>query len=140
MLMGKIVRFGVSLENELLKKFDIYIKKEKYTNRSEAIRDLIREELIHLQWQKGETVVGVISLVYDHHLREVVNKIIDIQHDFPNMIKASQHVHMDHHNCLEVIIAEGKPGEIKKLSSKLKALRGVKHCVFTPTTTGKKLE
>ncbi len=138
--MNKTVRFGISLDSELLKRFDKYINKEKYTNRSEAIRDLIREQLIRLQWQKGETIIGVISLVYDHHLREVVSKIIDIQHDFPHRIIASQHVHMDHHNCLEVIIAEGKPEQVKQLASSLKALKGVKHCVFTPTTTGKELK
>ena len=135
--MSKIVRFGVSVSEDLIKQFDKHIKNENYTNRSEAFRDLIREQLVHIQWLKGKKVIGVITLVYDHHLRELVNKIIDIQHDFPHMIKASQHIHVDHHNCLEVIIAQGAPVKVKELASKLKALKGVKHCVFTPTTTGK---
>ena len=95
--------------------------------------------MIQALWLRGKAVVGVITLVYDHHLRELVNRIIDLQHDFPDMIKASQHIHMDHHNCLEVIIAEGKPDKVRVLASRLKALKGVKHCVFTPTTTGKEI-
>lgn len=135
--MSQIKRFGISLDGDLLKKFDKYIKRENYHNRSEAIRDLLRKELIEYEWEKGKDIVGVISMVYDHHMRDIVNKIIDIQHKFPNIVKASQHIHIDHHNCLEVVIAEGLSDHIKQLASQLKALRGVKHCVFTPTTTGK---
>jgi len=138
--MGKLKRFGVSLDEELLKKFDRLIKKEKYSNRSEALRDLIRKELVSREWEEGKEVVGVITMVYDHHIRGLVGKIIGIQHKFPNMVKASQHIHLDHHNCLEVIIAEGEPEKIKSLAFQLKALRGVKHCVFTPTTTGKAIK
>ena len=138
--MSNLKRFGVSLEDNLLKRFDKYITQEKYNNRSEAIRDLIREKFIEEEWVKGKNIIGVITIVYDHHLREVVNKIIDIQHHYPNMVKASQHIHVDHHNCLEVIIAEGKPDKVKELANNLKALKGVKHCVFTPTTTGKDIK
>ncbi len=138
--MSDLVRFGVSLSEELLKKFDKLIKREKYNNRSEALRDLIRKELISREWELGKEVIGVITLVYDHHIRDLVNKIIDIQHKVPHMVKASQHIHLDHHNCLEVIIAEGEPEKIKTLAFQLKALKGVKHCVFTPTTTGKRIK
>lgn len=138
--MGKLKRFGVSLDEKLLESFDRLIRKEKYNNRSEALRDLIRKELVNREWELGKEVVGVITIVYDHHIRELVDKIIGIQHQFPGMVKASQHIHLDHHNCLEVIIAEGEPERIKSLAFQLKALRGVKHCVFTPTTTGRKIK
>lgn len=137
--MSNLIRFGISLDKQLLKQFDAFINKKKYNNRSEAIRDLIREKLILHEIQKGRDIVGVISIVYDHHLRELVNKIISIQHRFPHLVKASQHIHMDHHNCLEVIIAEGKAEKVQELASSLKVLKGVKHCVLTPTTTGKKI-
>jgi len=137
--MSELVRFGISLDRKLLKKFDSFISKRKYDNRSEAIRDLIRKELINYEWQHGKEIIGVISIVYDHHQRELVNKIIEIQHKFPNMVKASQHIHIDHHNCLEVIIAEGKAEMVEELTFDLKALKGVKHCSFNLTTTGKNI-
>jgi CopG family nickel-responsive transcriptional regulator len=84
--MSKLVRFGVSLEDDLLNKFDRHIKQHKYTNRSEAIRDLIREELIKEEWTENKEVTGAITIVYDHHARELVNKVMDIQHDYHDSI------------------------------------------------------
>lgn len=137
--MADLVRFGISLEGDLLKDFDRLINGKQYTNRSEAIRDLIRNSLVEDEWEKGKDVAGAISLVYDHHKRELMDVIVDIQHDYQDTIVASQHVHLDHHNCLEVIIVKGRSDHIKRLSDKLRAVRGVKHGSLTLTTLGKDL-
>ncbi|MGB9712652.1 MAG: nickel-responsive transcriptional regulator NikR [Dissulfurimicrobium sp.] len=134
-----ITRFGVSIPSDLIRNFDDYIRARQYSNRSEAIRDLIREKLIAQEWERevqGKEVVGTITYVYDHHKRELVNSIVDIQHDFSEHVIVSQHVHLDHSNCLEVAIVRGKAGALEGLADKLKALKGVKHCKLTMTTTG----
>jgi CopG family nickel-responsive transcriptional regulator len=133
-----LVRFGVSLDKELLVQFDKHCAGRKYANRSEAIRDLIRDNLVKEQWadSRGE-VSGVISLVYDHHKRELVDYLLNIQHDHQNTIIASQHVHLDHDNCLEVIIVKGVAAEIVKLAAHLRSMKGVKHGELVMTTTGK---
>ncbi|MBU3911917.1 MAG: nickel-responsive transcriptional regulator NikR [Candidatus Omnitrophica bacterium] len=135
--MSDLMRFGVSLEKGLLRDFDRLINNKQYANRSEAIRDLIRNSLVEDEWKKGEDVAGAISLVYDHHKRELMNVIVEIQHDYQDIIVASQHVHLDHHNCLEVIIVKGKSDKIKVLSDKLRAVKGVKHGSLTLTTLGR---
>ena len=137
--MKKIVRFGISLEEKLLGDFDKLIKGKRYSNRSEAIRDMIRDSLVSEEWKKGKDVAGAISLVYDHHKRELMDVTIDIQHDYQDMIVASQHAHLDHHNCLEVIIVKGISSKIKILSDKLRSVKGVKHGSLTLTTLGKNL-
>jgi len=132
-----LIRFGVSIEKDLLQKFDRFIKEKKYTNRSEAFRDLIRRELIQKQWQSGQLIAGAITLIYDHHKRELVNKLMDIQHDFGDIIISSQHVHLDHSNCLEIIAVKGAPPEAQKLSDSLKSVKGVKHGTLSMSTTGR---
>jgi CopG family transcriptional regulator, nickel-responsive regulator len=137
--MSELVRFGVSLPGELLDRFDSGIHRKGYTSRSEALRDLIRDDLVEREWEKGEAVVGVIMLVFDHHSRELQNSITDLQHNHLTAIISSQHVHLDHHNCLEVIILKGRADRIRKLADLLKAQRGVKHCSLNMSTTGKKI-
>ena len=137
--MSSLVRFGVSLEEGLLKKFDRHIKKNKYTNRSEAVRDLIREELVKKEWMENKEVTGAITIVYDHHTRELVNKILDIQHDYHDFILSTQHIHLDHHNCFEIIVTRGKSKDIEKLFQLLKSAKGVKHAGFLMATKGKDL-
>lgn len=132
-----LVRFGVSLEKDLLSMFDGHIKARKYTNRSEAIRDLIREGLVRTQWQEGKEVAGTISVIYDHHKRELVNRLMDIQHDFGALIISTQHIHLDHHNCLEIIAVKGKPVAAQELSDTLKAVKGVKHTTLSMSCTGR---
>ncbi|MDL1957789.1 MAG: nickel-responsive transcriptional regulator NikR [Deltaproteobacteria bacterium] len=138
-----IIRFGVSIPYDLIHAFDEYIREREYSNRSEAIRDLIREKLIGQEWEEkefeGQEVVGIITYVFNHHKRDLVDSIIDIQHDFPDHVIVSQHVHLDHHNCLEVAIVRGEPNALRNLAYKLKALKGVKHCQLTMTTTGTSL-
>lgn len=137
--MSKLVRFGVSLEEELLSKFDSHIKKHKYTNRSEAIRDLIRDDLVKSEWTENREVTGAITLVYDHHTRELVTKVLDVQHDYHTCILSSQHIHLDHHNCFEIIVTRGKSREIEDLFRKLKAIKNVKHTGFMMATQGKRI-
>jgi len=137
--MSEVVRFGVSLEKELLDKFDRLIKEKKYSNRSEAIRDLIRENLVKREWVDGKEVAGAITLVFDHHKRDLVNILTDIQHDFYRIIISSQHIHLDHSNCLEIIVVRGKPTEVRELANKLKSNRGVKYGALSIATTGKEL-
>ncbi|MFH0774336.1 MAG: nickel-responsive transcriptional regulator NikR [bacterium] len=132
-----LVRFGVSLEDVLLVNFDDYIKEKGYPTRSKAISDLIREALVKEEWRGQENVAGAVTLIYDHHRRELVNKLTDIQHDFYKIIISSQHAHLDHNNCLEVVVVKGDPEEIKKLANRLKSTKGVKHSVLTMTTIGK---
>ena len=135
--MSKLFRFGISLDKDLLDKFDRLIREKNYTNRSEAFRDLIREDLVKAEWKKNKEVVGAITLIYDHHKRELVNKLMDIQHDFGDIIISSQHIHLDHNNCLEIIAVKGSSQEAQKLSDNLKSVKGVKHGTLSLSTTGK---
>ena len=137
--MSELIRFGVSIEKDLLVKFDRYIRQRGYKNRSEAFRDLIREDLVKKEWLEGKDVAAAITIVYDHHKRELVNKLTNIQHNFQNLIVSSQHIHLDHNNCLEIIALKGSPKKIQSLASKLKAAKGVKHSSLTVATTGRGL-
>jgi len=135
-----LVRFGVSLESGLLKKFDSLIKSKGYSNRSEAFRDLIRQDLVDKEWNSASgEVAGTITLIYDHHQRELVGKLMDLQHDFGKIIVSSQHVHLDHNNCLEVIVVKGSPKDSQRLADSLKSVKGVKHATLSMSSTGKEL-
>lgn len=129
-------RFSISLENKLLDKFDGYISKRKYTNRSEAIRDLIREAFVKEEWDSDNDVFGVITFIYDHHQPKVQEKITELQHDFYEDVVSATHIHIDHHNCLEVVIVTGKAKKVHKLHESIKALRGVKNANLSMSTTG----
>lgn len=134
--MTNLFRFGVSLEKELIDKFDRLIKERNYTNRSEAIRDLIRQELVKKQWQEGKEIAGAIALVYNHHKRELVDRLVDIQHDFQKIIVSTQHIHLDCDNCFEIIAVKGSPVQAQRLANILKSTKGVKHTTLSATTTG----
>ena len=138
--MANLFRFGISLEKKLLDEFDALIKRKNYSNRSEAFRDLIRQELVKEEWQGTGEVVGAITLVYDHHKRELVNKLTDIQHDFQGTIVSTQHIHLDHDNCLELIAVKGPAADITKLADTLKSVKGVKHGTLSMSSTGKGLK
>ncbi len=138
--MSEIARFGVSLDKSLLEKFDRLIKARRYTNRSEAIRDLIRQELVREEWEKGREVVGAVTIVYDHHQRAVLNKINDIQHEFLDTIISTQHIHLDRHNCCEIIAVRGRAGDVQRLSDTLKSVKGVRHETLNMSSTGKAIE
>lgn len=134
--MSSLSRFGVSLEKTLLDKFDHYIREKNYANRSEAFRDLIRQELVKKEWVEGEEVAGAITLIYDHHRKDLLNKITDIQHDFQKTIISTQHVHLDHDNCLEIVAVRGKSDDVQRLANMLKSIKGVKHGTLSMSSTG----
>lgn len=135
-----LVRFGVSIDRELIDRFDKLINKRGYRKRSEAFRDLMRQELVKQEWRDNEEVAGAVTLIYDHHRRELTGTIISIQHDFQQNIISNQHVHIDHDNCLEIMAVKGNPYRLIKLSDMLRAVRGVKHCALSMSSTGKNLK
>lgn len=137
--MDTLARFGVSLDRHLLVEFDRLIERRKYTNRSEAIRDLIRDSLVGQQWDENKDTVATITFVYDHHVPDLARKLTRIQHDFQGQIMAGMHVHLDHDHCLEVLVARGKGGAIREVADALLSVKGVKHGKLTMTTTGKGL-
>ncbi|MBU1124997.1 MAG: nickel-responsive transcriptional regulator NikR [Candidatus Omnitrophica bacterium] len=137
--MAKLIRFGVSLEEELLKKFDSLLHRKRYTNRSEAIRDLIREDLVRQEWQGDGEISGAITLIYDHHKRELLEKITDIQHHYQKAIISTQHIHLDHHNCLEIIAVKGDAKKAQELADTLRSIKGVKHGTLSMSSTGRNL-
>ena len=127
-MVEKITRFGVSIEPDLLSKFDKMIKKEGYFNRSEAIRDLVRKNLIIEKNKDPDAkAIGTLTMIYDHHAGSLTDKLLDLQHDHTSEILVTTHVHIDHHNCLEVLVLKGKTGNIQKLADNIKALKGIKH-------------
>jgi CopG family transcriptional regulator, nickel-responsive regulator len=139
--MSGLSRIGVAIDTELLDKFDRLIGKRKYTNRSEAFRDLIRDELVEEKWESpASQVVGTVTLVYDHHVRLLNEKLTAIQHDFHRMILSTLHVHLDHDNCLEVLVVRGKAAEVRKVADVLISMKGVKHGRLTVATTGADLK
>jgi CopG family transcriptional regulator, nickel-responsive regulator len=137
--MDGLVRFGVSLDRRLLSEFDRHIRQRRYTNRSEALRDLIRDNLVGEEWDDNKETVGTITYVYDHHVRDLTGKLTDIQHACSGRILSGMHVHLDHNHCLEVLVVKGKGMDIKKVADALVSVKGVKHGKLTMTTTGKSL-
>jgi CopG family transcriptional regulator, nickel-responsive regulator len=133
-------RFTVSLPPTLMRQLDDMTAEKGYTNRSLAIADMIRDHLVeHRQKTGSGEIAGTITLVYDHHKQHVQETLTDIQHDHHDLIISSLHVHLDHHNCLEVLIVRGKASQVKRIADELIAAKGVKHGKLTVTTTGKDL-
>ncbi len=138
--MGDLVRTGLSLERELLVSFDKTISRKGYQNRSEAIRDLIREHLVGEEADENKIVVATLTLVYDHHRAGLSEKLIELQHRAGGKVLAVTHVHLDHHNCLEVVIMKGRCGGLRRLGDQILSTRGVKHGRLVVTSTGKHLQ
>lgn len=137
---GKMMRFGISADARLIEKFDGMIFEKSYANRSEAIRDLIRDQLVEFAWTKiNEDVIGTITLVYNHESKELAEKLTELEHQNHTNIISSVHVHLDDHSCLEVLIVRGKSPEIKDISYKLIGTKGVKHGKLAMTTSGAEL-
>ncbi len=138
--MSDLTRFGVSIDSTLIKKFDALIRRKGYTSRSEAIRDMIRDGLVEQEWKtENRETVGTITIVYNHHTRELEHALTDMQHKSFHQIISALHVHLDAHNCLEVLVVKGKSQEIRRIADRLIGARGVKHGKLTTTTTGKEL-
>jgi CopG family nickel-responsive transcriptional regulator len=138
--MGMLSRIGVAIDSGLLRKFDALIAKRGYTNRSEAFRDMIRDELVEEAWESPESrVIGTVTLVYDHHVRLLNEKLTSLQHDFHHHILSTMHVHLDHDNCLEVLVVKGKASAVRKIADALLSTKGVKHGRLTITSSGAEL-
>jgi len=135
--MADLIRFGVSISSDLLARFDKVIEEKGYVNRSEAIRDLIRNYIVESDWESDEETVGVVTIIYNHHIRELTNKLADLQHTYNTMINSALHVHLDHDHCLEAIVVKGRSSEIKKFADKLIGIKGVKHGQLARTVSGK---
>jgi CopG family nickel-responsive transcriptional regulator len=134
-------RIGVSISDGLLKAFDKIIRQKGYASRSEAIRDIIRDFLVEQEWVAGKKeVVGTVTIVYDHHSRELGNRLTELQHRHHTAIISSTHVHLDEHNCLEVIIVRAKPEEVKRIADQLISTKGVKHGKLVATSSGRGIE
>jgi CopG family nickel-responsive transcriptional regulator len=130
-----LCRIGVAIDADLLDKFDQRIERRGYTNRSEAFRDLIREDLIEEHAEApSKPVVGTLTLIYDHHVRMLNEKLTEMQHEHHHSIVSSLHVHLDHDNCLEVLVLRGKSGEVRAIADRLISTKGVKHGRLTITT------
>ncbi|AIS53105.1 putative nickel-responsive regulator [Thermoanaerobacter kivui] len=138
--LEEITRFGVSMESKLLYQFDELIKKKNYNNRSEAIRDLIRDFIVENQWEAEDVeTMGTITYVFNHEMREISDKLTDIQHKHYKNIISTMHVHLDEHNCLEVMVVKGTSKEIIKIADEIISTKGVKHGKLAMTTTGENL-
>ncbi|BAV91806.1 nickel-responsive transcriptional regulator NikR [Candidatus Desulfovibrio trichonymphae] len=138
--MGKLARFGVSLDEALLEPFDGLCRRKSYSNRSEAIRDLIRKALVEETWREAQDEqAGTLTLVYDHHKNDLARRLMNIQHGDHDIIVTTLHVHLDHHNCLEVLVIKGQTARVHVLADRLISCKGVKHGTFTLTTTGQDL-
>ncbi|HTS05128.1 MAG TPA: nickel-responsive transcriptional regulator NikR [Candidatus Eisenbacteria bacterium] len=138
--MSDLARTGLSIDRELLAKFDVAIAKRNYKNRSEAVRDLIRDHLVSEEADSNKVVVGTLTIVYDHHRPNLTEKLVEAQHHAGGSVLAATHVHLDHHNCLEVVIMKGRSKELRHLADHILSLRGVKHGQLVITSTGKDLK
>ncbi|MBN3033658.1 MAG: nickel-responsive transcriptional regulator NikR [Candidatus Saganbacteria bacterium] len=132
-------RFGVSMDDSLLHELDRFIRRKGYANRSEAIRDFVRENLVEEEWATNKPVVGTVTLVYDHDELELPKKLTDLQHHFHKEVISTTHIHLDEHNCLEILALKGQGARVKAIADKLIAAKGVKHGKLVMTTTGREL-
>jgi len=138
--MAEAVRFGISMSKDLLVAFDRLIEKLGFANRSDAIRNLIRERLVQKEWETlNEETIGTITIVYSHEVRELTERLTELQHQYHRQIISTMHIHLDPHNCLEVLAVKGRGSEVKKIADRLLSIKGIKHGKLTTTTTGKKL-
>lgn len=128
-----VVRFGVSLEKELLEALDTFADENHFTNRSQAIRNLINSNLTNKKWQCDNIVAGSITLVYDHHKNDLQKNLTEVQHYYFHEILSSQHFHLNHDNCLEIIAVKGKASVLTELADKLIAVKGIRHGKLTMT-------
>lgn len=138
--MSEVTRFGVAMDKVLLSRFDSLISKKGYGNRSEAIRDLVRSELVDEEWKaSNRETVGTVTIVYSHNIRELSDTLTELQHKYHTEIISCMHVHLDAHNCLEVLVVKGKSPRVKRIADILIATKGVKHGKLVMTSTGKDL-
>jgi CopG family nickel-responsive transcriptional regulator len=137
--MSNLARLSFSIEQPLLERLEKLLQDSKYENRSEFIRDLIRGQLVEQEWQDNEEALGTVTLIYDHHMRQLSEKLTDLQHEHHDSVLAATHVHLDHHLCAEMIMIKGRAKEIRGLADRLRQQKGVLHATLSMSSTGKKL-
>jgi len=137
--MSGLSRFSISIENGLLDRLERLVKRNKYANRSEFVRDLLRERLVEEEWETNEEVVGTITLIYDHETRELSKKLTRVQHHHHHSVLASTHVHHDETMCAEMVLTKGPANEIKEMASLLRQQKGVLHASLSLGSTGRQL-
>ena len=134
-----LTRFSVSLDEQLLQHFDAQSARTGCPTRSKAVGDLIRASLVDSEWRAGGEVAGAVVLVYDHHKHDISKRLTDIQHADLDLVISTQHIHLDHDNCLEIVAVRGAPDRIDALANKLRAVKGLKHVTVAAATTGSHL-
>jgi CopG family nickel-responsive transcriptional regulator len=137
--MSELVRMSMSIEKPLYKKLEQLVKRSSYGNRSEFLRDLIRQHIVGQEWEKDSESIGTITLIYDHHARGLGAKLTHIQHIFDGKVLASTHIHLDKHLCAEMIMVRGRAGRIRGLADRMRREKGVLHAGLTTSSTGKSL-
>ncbi|MHC4944842.1 MAG: nickel-responsive transcriptional regulator NikR [Planctomycetota bacterium] len=137
--MSNLTRFSVSMETSLCKRLDALIRRSRYKNRSEFLRDMIRDYLVKEEWKGRREAVGTITLVYDHHARGLAHRLNELQHHHHSNVMASTHVHLDHDTCVEVIILKGRAGALREMADLLRQQKGVLHGALSISSTGKGL-
>jgi len=135
--MSKISRISISVEEELLERFDELSERRGIPTRSEAMKHLMNSALVEEEWESGEAVAAVITIIYDHHKISILRKIVDSQHRYGEIVICSQHAHLDHNNCMENIIVQGKVEDVRRLHKLLSSIKGMKHTVLSMSTTGR---
>jgi len=136
----KTTRFGVSMDDELLERLDLHARRKKYPNRSEAIRDLVRGALVEEEWSSAKKeVIGVLVVVYDHRMRELSSRMLNVEHGHHGEIVTTLHLHLDHDTCLEAKVIRGKPAAVRHIADELISMKGVKYGRLIPATAGKRL-
>ena len=137
--MTKITRISISIEEDIIERFDRLSERQGFPTRSEAIKHLIRSSLVSQEWKAGDIVAGVVTIIYDHHKTSILRKIVEAQHDFGDIVVCSQHAHLDHDNCMENIVVRGKVEDVRKLHENFSAIKGMKHALLSMSTTGKNI-
>lgn len=137
--MSELIRMSMSIEKPLYNRLEKMVKKSGYSNRSEFMRDMIRDHMVEESWEKNEEALGTITLVYDHHARGLSEKLTHLQHHHHGEVLAATHLHLDHHHCAEMILVKGRAREIRTLTDQMRQLKGILHANLSISSTGKKL-
>jgi len=138
--VSKVVRLSISLEESLFEKLEQLVEESRYGNRSEFVRDMIRDRLVELEWERDEEVVGTLTLLYDHHARLLSDKLMHLQHHHHETILATTHVHLDSHMCVEVSLMRGRAGRLREIADLVRRQKGVLHAVLSIGSTGVHLD
>jgi len=137
--MSELVRLSISLEESLLRRLDTMVATSGYDNRSEFVRDMVRDVMVQQEWDRDEVVVGTMTLLYDHHTRGLTQRLVDIQHEHHDQVLASTHVHLEHDVCAEMLMLRGRAADLKRLTDRLRQQKGVLHAAISLSSTGRSM-